>query len=322
MTHTLPPRPLLCALLLAFFGLIASAQSVQRGPYTLDAIADGVFHLQDGNDSNPPGLHLNPDGTQAGLNNCSDMYLVTGRDKALLIDLSNPVTWDSTAAESLRSLVYDRVGDREFLITVTHRHGDHLGMLPAFADDPRAKFWIPGEEFGHAGPFPADRTEYFPENASLDLGGGVVLSTVEVPGHTPHSTLFLLPGEDLIFSGDAIGSGSGVWLFNEESFYVYKESVGRLLAFLENPGCPVDRDHLTILGGHAWQKGERDKLGPEYIDDMRTLMDEMARGTAAREKTSTFLPFLNTSFTFGSATITWNDEAADRYASQNHDSSL
>ncbi len=34
---------------------------------------------------------------------------------------------------------------------VTHNHGDHLGMLPAFTDDRKAGFWVPEAEFKKQG---------------------------------------------------------------------------------------------------------------------------------------------------------------------------
>ena len=290
------------------------AQPVQTGPYTVHIVADGVFRIEDANDSNPAGIHLNEDGTMAGMNNCSDMYLVVGSEKALLIDLSNAVDWDSRATESLRGVVYDRVGAKDLFITVTHRHGDHFGMLPAFVDDPRAGFWIPQAEFSGMEMFPEARTSGFAERASLDLGGGFVINTLEVPGHTAHSTVFFLQDKNLVFTGDAIGSGSGVWLFDYDSFLTYSTSIDELIAYIESTGNHVDPDKLVINGGHSWQRGALDELTSQYIYDMRSLIARIGQGTAEAEEMSTFIPFLDTNFKYGTATITWNREAAARYA--------
>jgi glyoxylase-like metal-dependent hydrolase (beta-lactamase superfamily II) len=290
------------------------AQPVQTGPYTVHTLADGVFRIEDANDSNPAGIHLNEDGSMAGMNNCSDVYLVVGREKALLIDLSNAVDWDSTATESLRAIVYDRVGEKQLFITVTHRHGDHLGMLPAFAEDPRASFWIPKAEFSGTEILPEARTSRFAERAALDLGGGFVIKTMEVPGHTPHSTVFFLQDENLVFTGDAIGSGSGVWLFDYESFLTYSSSIDELIAYIESPSNHVDPGKLVINGGHSWQRGTLDELTAQYVYDMRSLIERIGQGTAQAEEMSTFIPFLDANFKYGTATITWNREAAARYA--------
>lgn len=295
--------------------MLTTAQTYQKGPYTFSVITDGVYHIEDSNDSNPAGYHYDEDGNSSGTNNCSDMYLVTGTDKALLIDLSNAVRWDETATESLRSIVYEEAGDRQLYVTVTHRHGDHLGMLPAFADDPDALFWLPQAEMEGVDRFPADRTTYFPENESFDLGGGFVINTLEVPGHTDHSTLFFVKDKDIVFSGDAIGSGSGVWLFNAESFPVYIDGVKNLISYIENPANNIDKEKLIIYGGHYWQRGSLEKLTSQYIYDMRTLIDEIGSGTAESEPMSaSSMSFLDTNFKYGTATITWNKEAAEEYS--------
>jgi hypothetical protein len=46
---------------------------------------------------------------------------------------------------------------------------------------------------------------------------------------------------------------------------------------------------------------------------MRTLIDEMGKGTANAEDYTASFPFLNANFKFGTATITWNKEAAKKY---------
>ncbi|MGW8314961.1 MAG: MBL fold metallo-hydrolase, partial [Bacteroidales bacterium] len=291
-----------------------NAQSTEVGPYTVHEINDHIYRIEDANSSNPAGVTLGDDGQMVSMNNCSDMYLILGGTKGLLIDLSNQINRDPSATTSLRKLVDERLGDRQLVITVTHNHGDHLGMLPAFVNDPEVRFWISRNEFEGRDLFPEGRTTYFLEGASLDLGNGLIVNTLEVPGHTAHSTLFIPWGENLLFSGDAIGSGSGVWLFDEPSFYVYKESIAAMIAYIEDPGNHVDPAKLRIYGGHYWQGSQSGELTWQYIEDMRTLILEMKKGTAAMEEMSAFIPFLNTNFKFGTATITWNREAARRFA--------
>jgi glyoxylase-like metal-dependent hydrolase (beta-lactamase superfamily II) len=286
------------------------SQPVQQGPYTVYPLEEGIYRIEDSNDSNPPGVHLDENNQMTGMNNCSDMYLIAGTEKAMLIDLSNAIDWDATATESLRSLVYDRVKGKDLYITLTHRHGDHLGMLPAFAEDSKATFWIPKAEFHGMDIFPEARTIRFPENASFNLGGGVVLNTMEVPGHTAHSTLFFLKDKNMVFSGDAIGSGSGVWLFDEESFYAYEEAVDRLIQYIEDPENHINPDKLRIYGGHFWQCKPFGTLTSQYIYDMQILIKKIRKGTAKTEPMSTFISFLDTNFTYGTATISWNKEAA------------
>jgi glyoxylase-like metal-dependent hydrolase (beta-lactamase superfamily II) len=242
------------------------------------------------------------------------MYLIAGTGKALLIDLSNFVKWDSTAVESLRSIVSERVGDKEFFIAITHKHGDHLGMLPAFKDDPKVKFWIPEAEFRGMDIFPKERTTFFPENASLDLGGGYLITTAEVPGHTEHGTLFFIKGRDMVFTGDALGSGSGVWLFNYESFITYTKSIENLIRYQEDPASLINLEKLVLYGGHYWQRGTQKKLSARYVYDMRTLIEKIKQGTSEETSVSNQFKYLDTNFKYGTATITWNKKDAAKYA--------
>lgn len=302
-------------LLLSFLvSFSISAEPMQKGPYNVKILSEDVYNIEDANDSNPAGIVTGDDGQIVHMNNSSDMYLVRGSEKALLIDLSNEVKWDKTAKESLRSIVYDLSGKRDLYITVTHKHGDHLGMLPAFRDDPNINFWIPETEFKGMDIFPEEQTTYFPKNASFDLGGGIIINTMEMPGHTDHSTLFFLNKKNMVFSGDAIGSGSGVWLFNKESFYAYIKSVNELIKYLKDPAHNIDQEKFVIYGGHGWQRGNLEKLTIQYVYDMESLIERMGHGIAESEKMSVNIPFLDTNFKFGTAAISWNKEAAAEYA--------
>ncbi len=292
----------------------AAAQSFQKGPYTVTTIIDNVYNIQDGNDSNPPGNSVIKG--KANMNNCSDMYLLVGLDKAILIDLSNFVTWDSTAVESLRSIVYDKVGDRQFFITITHAHGDHLGMLPAFADDENVSFWVPVADFPDISRFPAARTTTFKEGDSFDLGGGLVLNTLTVQGHTVGSTVFFLEYKNIAFSGDAVGSGSGVWIFNNDGFRNYIVGVDKFVNYMNDPANRIDKNAFTIYGGHSWQKGNLDKLDAQYVYDMQTLIRRIGEGTAERSPMTGGMGAMNTYFRYGTATICWSDTGADEYSKE------
>jgi glyoxylase-like metal-dependent hydrolase (beta-lactamase superfamily II) len=303
-----------CLLFILNLSYCSWAQTTEKGPYTAYLIGEGVYQIEDANSSRPAGFKTDQEGKIVDMNNSSDMYLITGMKKALLIDLSNFVKWDNTAVESLRSVISERAGNKELYITFTHKHGDHTGMLPAFRDDPKVKFWIPEEEFKGMDMFPAERTTFFRENESLDLGGGYMISTTEVPGHTGHGTLFFVKGRDLVFTGDALGSGNGVWLFGYESFITYTKSIENLIRYIEDPANKINLEKLVIYGGHYWQRGKQDKLTARYIYDMRTLIEKMKQGTAEATPMSSQMKYLDTNFKYGTATITWNKEDAGKYS--------
>ena len=294
-------------------------KDVEVGPYTVSVIGKNVYHIQDYNHENPAGETFDADGKLTHFNNCSDIYLVVGAKEALLIDLSNPVTWADNAAESLRSLVAERVKGKPLTITFTHNHGDHTGMLPAYLEDPDVRFALPETDFERlVERFPDSQCSFLNEGDVFDLGG-VLVEAIEVPGHTAGSMVYFLPGQNLLFTGDAIGSGHGVWIFNEEGFDNYVSAVPHLVEALEERG--VDENKLKVYGGHYWQKDwlklpENRELGMEYIRDMKALLDEIEAGTAATEPSNLGRPGLDTYFRHGEAIVTWSAEQAEKYRTQ------
>ncbi len=302
-------------ILLLLLAVTCLAQPRERGPYTVHPIIPGVMRIEDANRSNPAGIQRDAQGATTGFNNCSDMYLIVGRDRALLIDLSNAIKWHPDAASSLRALVAEEIGARKLHIAVTHFHGDHTGMLPAFKDDEQVSFWIQTDEFKGRELFPVERTVPIGGDSSLDLGGGVVVDAVEIPGHTDHSTAYFLRGKNLLFSGDGLGSGNGVWIFSADGFTKYRRTIDRLIAYIRTPANGVDESRLLVFGGHYWQKREKEKLTMQYILDMQKLIAEIKAGTA-REERVTFGPYLNTNFITGEATITWNKADAEKFRAE------
>ena len=274
------------ALAAVILAACAGPRDVEVGPYTVSVIEKNVYHIQDYNSSNPAGETFDEEGKLVHFNNCSDIYLIVGENEALVIDLSNPINWADNAAESLRSLIAERVGDKPVTVTFTHSHGDHTGMLPAMLDTPGVRFSMPQEDFVRfADRIPEERREFFREGKVFDLGG-MTVETVAVPGHTPGSMVFSLNGHNILFTGDAIGSGHGVWLFNEDGFYNYVSAIPHLMAWIDNPDHEIDKSRLRIYGGHYWQKDWLDlpkgrELGIDYITDMQQLVTGIETGTAA-----------------------------------------
>jgi len=281
------------------------------GPYTVTTLQKGIFDIEDSNSSFPAGMTEGK-----GLNNCSNIYLVLGKKKALLIDLSNDIKWADNASESLRKVFYDLAGKREKIIAITHIHGDHTGMLHAFVDDPEVSFYLPKNDFSGDKRFPEGRTTLIDDGFVFDLGG-VKVDAVDVKGHTPGSMAYYVEGRDAIFTGDAVGSGSGVWIFSLDGFKQYEKGLGNLMAFLENPANKINLLDLTIYGGHAWQKGSTPKLGIQYLYDMREAVKDIKEGVARWEPYNAGFPTLNANFIHGSATITWNTDSYVKYCAEN-----
>ena len=305
-------------MILAGMAVIAAActsepafeETEEIGPYTVNLVEKNVWHVEDCNSSNPHGMSIKEDGS-FNFNACTDMYIVKGKKKAILIDLSNKIRWADNADESLRKIFYDRAGDREKIITVTHNHGDHTGMLPAFKDEPGITFILPENDFKADNKFPETR-QLIGDSGIIDLGG-MVLECVQCEGHTPGSMIFFLKGHNIAFSGDAIGSGTGVWIFDMNGMNNYKNGIDRLLEYLDDPDSGIDKASFEFLGGHTYQKGET-QLNYDYVVKTKELIEQMAAGTAQSGPASSGNRMLDTCFKNGDAAIVWNKALADQYA--------
>ena len=103
-----------------------------------------------------------------------------------------------------------------------------------------------GRLFPEQALFPAERTVYFSKGALLDLGGETIIETYTLPGHTPGSTLFLLKDENFVFTGDAVGSGGGLWLFDYDSFDLFYGSFRSFMEYIRNPANNISEKQLTL----------------------------------------------------------------------------
>ena len=310
--------------ILALFAFSSCADNniadVEVGPYTVSVIGKNIYHIQDYNSSYPAGMVIGEDGKFVGFNNCSDMYLIVGKKKAMLIDLSNNIQWADNAAESLRQLVAERSKGREIIVTFTHNHGDHIGMLHAYTNDPAVKFALPEKDFtALISKFPEAQCSYFNEGYVFELGG-LNVDVIEVPGHTAGSVVFNIQGHDLMLTGDAIGSGQGVWIFHEEGFRQYVDGVPHLIEWIENPANGVNKEALQIFGGHYWQRigipemKDGEELGMTYLYDMNQLLENIKDGSVVTEPANLGRPGLDTYFRHGIACIVWNGEQAKQFA--------
>ena len=303
--------------LLCLAGCKTNVADVEVGPYTISVIDDNVYHIQDYNSAYPAGEVFDAEGNMTHFNNCSDMYLIVGSKEALLVDLSNDIKWADNAAESLRQLIAERTEGKPLTITFTHNHGDHTGMLHVFIDNKEVRYALPEKDFSLlAERFPGLDYSFINEGHVFDLGG-IQIQTIEVPGHTEGSVVFNIMGRDILLTGDAIGSGHGVWIFNTDAFNRYADAVPHLISWIEAPENDVNADNLRIYGGHYWQKDwfpelEDKEMGMSYIHEMQTLIDEIKAGTAATEPSGLGHPVLDTYFRHGMAIVVWNAEQAQQ----------
>jgi glyoxylase-like metal-dependent hydrolase (beta-lactamase superfamily II) len=194
-------------------------------------------------------------------------------------------------------------------------------MLPAFVDDPNYKFALSYQDFSSEpfiSKFPQERSTFIQEGYTFDLGG-LELIAIAVPGHTDGSLAYYVKGHDLLFTGDAVGSGHGVWIFNTAGFENYVAAIPHLLQALDFLGA--DKDRLQIYGGHYWQKDWLDlpkgrELGYDYLLEMQELCNRIETGTAQSEPSNLGHPVLDTYFRNGNAIVVWNAAQAEAFRKQ------
>lgn len=218
--------------------------------YEVELICPGVFYIEDYNDDS--------------------IYLVEGKEKALLIDTGLGGGDLRAVAESLTTLPIE--------LAVTHAHLDHMRHSYLFD-----RFYMSKKDLALL-PRVQDA---FPENTSaeenvidiqdgdtIDLGG-VVIEVAEVCGHTPGSVVFIDRAHKCVFTGDALG----LWMQVPMALPIseYKSWLLRLKEKLAQPGYT----ELAFLGGHRRQEGgvyPQDEYIPnsyEKLEDMLTLCDKL-----------------------------------------------
>lgn len=203
-------------------------------------------------------------------------YVVTGEDKALVIDTMNG--YDDVKAV-VRSLT-----DLPIMVVNTHGHCDHIFgniyfeevyMHPLDMEVARQhmqfdEFLRLKEERGLSAP-PIRPIRH---GDVIDLGG-LTVEVIHFPGHTQGSILLLLREERVLFAGDAINTC--LWLQLEES-----SSVQEYLHMLDGAMYLKERADY-ILHGHAGQL-----LPISLMDGLRRGLWELSQGMTEKDTDCTY----------------------------------
>lgn len=210
----------------------------------------------------------------------STFYLVIGERKALAIDTG---TGRAPVLPEMRKHT-----DLPIELAVTHAHGDHYGASNEFDTvymHPADIAVLPEMEAyftGLMGVPPVRRETLRPVRGGdvIDLGGARI-RVLELRGHSPGSVAFVDEGHQLVFTGDAIGSGMGVWMqvFNSLSIAAYRDNLARFCREAEPYAG------YRFLCGHCNQMGEEgtERYNPPCMamaEDMIALCDRVLAGTA------------------------------------------
>jgi glyoxylase-like metal-dependent hydrolase (beta-lactamase superfamily II) len=239
-------------------------------------IGDGIYQIND------PGDKVNTRMGGWG----ADMYLICGTEKAFMVDLGNNyidgykpdlIKPRKNAAEELQAVVFGLTGKLPLEIAITHAHPDHVGMTGAFINNKNVIFWMPEGENSSAfkTQFNIDPSVYsrFVQGKSFDLGGGRVVTTYLLRGHTNGSTAYLLKKDTMLFTGDALGSGFGQSFGRLEAIKGIAEDSQKLVEAIKANLAPYERYALKVYTGHTWQNvyggfvtPDEDTIDVGYLD--------------------------------------------------------
>ena len=209
----------------------------------------------------------------------SSFYIVEGKDRAAVIDTG------ISAGKKIRPIV-EQLTKKPLILLITHAHGDHFYHMDEFETVymSHREFDMPEEMLSMMmgdKKLDIEHTIDIKTNDVIDLGGESI-EVCEVPGHTPGTVIYLAKERNLLFTGDAIGSGYGVWMQvpGAVSLDVYYESLVGMLKW-----C-VDRGgRMKFYGGHNQQQTQStlipgyNPLGIGLLADLIDLVDGLRKGT-------------------------------------------
>ncbi|RPH35515.1 MBL fold metallo-hydrolase [bacterium] len=222
-----------------------------------------------------------------------NMYLVAGKEKALLIDAGTGVADLLACVKKITSL--------PLLLVNTHGHPDHCGsdyqfsqvyahradsgMIAGFCSEDFHKRMVQGAETQSpelSSSFVRDAIVKMPRLLPIQEGflfdlGERKLEVIEVPGHTKGSVCLLDARNQLLFTGD--NDNTLVWLFLEDCLPldVYVKSLQNLK---KRSG-----EFSTLLPGHG------DPLDKKFIDDQIMCGRQILSGECKGEPYKTFVDY-------------------------------
>ena len=212
------------------------------------------------------------------------IYAIKGTQKGIVIDTG-------MSRDSLKPVIEDFI-KTPYDVVLTHGHIDHIGRTQEFeniymsSNDNHIY-----EEHTHLSQDPNDRfntiglafqdihhIHNIQEKQIFSLGDREIIA-IPCFGHTPGSFLFADMKTHCLFTGDAIGSGCGVWMQvdNALSIQQYYESLNKTIDIFDDLNI---NKKWAFLGGHAYQEyqsqvSKYNALDMQLLYDMRTLCQKI-----------------------------------------------
>lgn len=277
-----------------------------------------------------PHREIVPGAFEIGEFDCASIFLLTGSQKALLIDTGIGIG-------DLKGFV-QKLTDKPLVVCFTHDHGDHVGGASAFergyihpADMPdfasgggiglsvegRLGYvhWIAEREKGiYPYHLEEDVVEWGPcpqllplqDGQVIDLGGRQV-RVVACPGHTAGSVAFLDESARILLLGDAcncnllLGGGPR----GSHRFVSIEKAAAALKRLLS-----LHDQYDVYYNGHYDFRPLGEPLGEDVLPDAITACEQILAGSAKVEARPTRLPGapIRHQVTIGRTTVSFSPE--------------
>ena len=234
------------------------------------------------------------------------MYLVCGRERALMIDTGSN---EEPLTPLIRSL-----WDGPVELALTHAHFDHMYHWDEFSEVSlhsediaawnkvlRPVVWLSSVGSGKKPKrYPMENCRPLREGDTIPLGGKE-LRVIHAKGHTPGSVIFADEADRLLFTGDAFGSGSYAWMWMPgcSCLSEYRQSLGELLGKLR------PYEGYTMLGGHRKQSllPGANPLSMTIVEDMERLCTRILEGSCQWEAKERNFGFTTYTYRWGQAAL-------------------
>jgi len=196
------------------------------------------------------------------------MYLIKGRERALLIDAG-------LGNGQLRTFVNDIVGDLPMSVFITHGHPDHIAAMGQFED--AYDVYMSHHDLAMAHSFKERLGYQLDLSAIIDVHEGMVfdlgdwhLEVYQVPGHSQGSMILLDATRGVVIAGDAFGSNTptiphALWMQIPSA-----SPIDHYLAALYAVRAHIDGRYDRIYGGH-----NDTPLAPAYLDTLQAVVQRL-----------------------------------------------
>jgi len=218
--------------------------------YRSESIGKGIWRIQD----------------FGGYIGNEDMYLFEGKDRALLLDTGMGRGDLAGFVATLTKLPVD--------VAITHGNRDHFLQVDQF---PNGTVYMSELDVTRLPPeLVTTRYKWIKGGDVIDLGNGRKFEVIPVPGHSLGSVLYVDFANKIAITGDAISSGSMVYMFAPTcgALDEYLAGLKKLEARIEG------LNGLTLLVGHHYQEKTplQGRAGKQLITDMRIAAEKVLRG--------------------------------------------